>query len=1152
MADLHTNSEPLMNEQRPRVIDDVARGARSATADGSADSRLPPDPEVAATVQNALADRVDIQHPRHRATLAAILWTALVIYGSLLPFDYSPQSVSLAWERFLHARMYEIGPAGRADWLANLLLYAPLAFLWLGALDNFGSRFRRVVVGGVVVLVLCGLAVAIEFLQMFVPRTVSLNDIIAEMIGTLIGAVAWLLAGRRTAALFAAFAAGGKVAARALGMTYVLAYVALALFPFDFFLSPAEFAQKDLAGHAAWWLAPQACVLVLQCPTQLVAEALFAIPIGIALVIVRSRPIALVPLLAVSLLFGVGIEVAQLFLLSGVSQGASVLAKAVGVLGGGLLAPHLGSLWSQLRASRALPPTLILLWIAHVAAVAVLLGFWRGIAVSWPEAVARLADVRWVPFYNYYYTSETRALASVLVQAALYVPPGVLIALGARSLGDVRGATIAGIASGLLALAAQVSRLVHPPQRPDPTDVLIAIVAGFVGYRLAKYLVRLLESPAVTPAGAALQQDSVVSPHNPAGSMELAALDGRSNSLYKGAFALIVLTVLAGLVLDYPLSRVVLGLGLLAYVFAIGVWPWAWLVLLPAALPVMDFAAWSGRMFWSEFDYAVLATSLVACWRNLPSRAPAPTQSHFTIALVIVLGTSIFVSLARGLVPFDTLDANAFATSYSHYNALRIVKGVAWAALLCWLAAREPLPGSERSRLVAFGLVLGVAGVIAVVLWERFLFSGLFNFAHEYRVTGPFWEMNTGGAAIEGYLVSALPFVLYSMLVYRNVVVRALAGVVFAGAIYAALVTLSRAGIVAIAIELAVICVGLFRHLFRVRRAFHKGLIGTAMMIALAGIVAIPALMGPTLKARFANVDGDLHTRLEHWSSTLNLREPAWDTQLFGMGFGRFPEAFLFGTSSPSRPTTYKIVDEGGKRFLRLGSGEPLWFEQFVSIRPYTHYTLSLSLRAHASHATFVVPICEKWLLESFECVSASFELASFSADFQHHAIEIYSGAVSKGAWYTRRPAKLALHIADSKDPIDIADVRLTGPDGANLVANGDFSRGMDRWQFSTDNHLPWHIKNLFLQTLFDQGWIGVLAWSAVVLVALVRAASASWRGDLFATSVLAGLVGFLVVGLFDSLIDGPRLMLVFCVLLWLAAKPGESVPVEPDSATCS
>ncbi len=51
MTDLHTNSKPLMNEQRPRATDDVSEGIRSATAEESADSRSPPDPEVAATAK---------------------------------------------------------------------------------------------------------------------------------------------------------------------------------------------------------------------------------------------------------------------------------------------------------------------------------------------------------------------------------------------------------------------------------------------------------------------------------------------------------------------------------------------------------------------------------------------------------------------------------------------------------------------------------------------------------------------------------------------------------------------------------------------------------------------------------------------------------------------------------------------------------------------------------------------------------------------------------------------------------------------------------------------------------------------------------------------------------------------------------------------
>ena len=81
-------------------------------------------------------------------------------------------------------------------------------------------------------------------------------------------------------------------------------------------------------------------------------------------------------------------------------------------------------------------------------------------------------------------------------------------------------------------------------------------------------------------------------------------------------------------------------------------------------------------------------------------------------------------------------------------------------------------------------------------------------------------------------------------------------------------------------------------------------------------------------------------------------------------------------------------------------------------------------------------------------------------------------------------------------------------------------------------------VKNMAVQILFDQGWFGVLAWGALVLFAFSRAAIGLWRGELFTTAVLAGLTVFLVVGLFDSMIDTPRLLLLFGLLLWLAATP--------------
>jgi hypothetical protein len=116
---------------------------------------------------------------------------------------------------------------------------------------------------------------------------------------------------------------------------------------------------------------------------------------------------------------------------------------------------------------------------------------------------------------------------------------------------------------------------------------------------------------------------------------------------------------------------------------------------------------------------------------------------------------------------------------------------------------------------------------------------------------------------------------------------------------------------------------------------------------------------------------------------------------------------------------------------------------------------------------------------------------------------------------------------------MDVDDVRLIGADGVNLVANGDFSKGMDHWFFSTDNHLPWHIKNLPLQIFFEQGVVGIFAFALLLWTAMSRGLSYG-RKNLLVAALLSSLVGFLVVGLFDSLIDVPRHMLLLLLLVFV------------------
>ncbi len=61
---------------------------------------------------------------------------------------------------------------------------------------------------------------------------------------------------------------------------------------------------------------------------------------------------------------------------------------------------------------------------------------------------------------------------------------------------------------------------------------------------------------------------------------------------------------------------------------------------------------------------------------------------------------------------------------------------------------------------------MGLIAVSARIVWERLVFTGLINFSHSYRVSGSFFGLLTGGAAIAAYLLTATPFI-GAMILYR-------------------------------------------------------------------------------------------------------------------------------------------------------------------------------------------------------------------------------------------------------------------------------------------------------------------------------------------------------------------------------------------------
>lgn len=1112
---------------------------------------------------------------RRRLLLAALAATLFVVYGSLLPFQFevpgpnNPQSngFTLPW--------LAIGVAGRSDWIANGILFAVVALLWVAALDCSGASVRRVLVAAAVLGALAPLALAIEYAQRyFPPRTVSANDLLAEIVGAALGvAAAWFMGARirRVLAALSEPGIGGASVAtgrvddeardhrvraptdlrvafvRATLLTYAVFYICTALFPFDFLLVPREFAEKDFAAQAGWLVAPRSCASSARCTIQLVADALLALPLGLALAMRRGRT-ALGFLVAAGLVWGVAIEGLQLLLASGVSQGLSIVAKALGVVAGGFIAGRTADVVRWLTGARGRQA----LWFAlpvYLGALVLLVGGGAPATLDASAAWARLATVSPLPFFHYYYTSETRALASVLVQIVAFAPLGLFVVLALPSLGRRSGMFAAGWAAAAVAGTLQAIRLFRPPLRADPTDVLLAIAAAVVSYRIARVLLGRTAPDRVAPAvqgppptvGAPRPPPQPV--RQPADALPVSVPEPVPASLAARALALATVALLGWSVFDYPLNRTLLAAALLAYAVLLAYRPHAWIAALPALLPIASLAGWSGRLYVSEFDRFVLVTVATVLWRGLPPRQAAQPP-HFPRWLMVLLGLSMLGSVARGLLPLDTIDANAFATYTGHYNALRIAKGLVIAALLCWLARRTALSEVMLRRWFGWGLATSVAGVVAVVVWERFVFTGLFNFAHEYRVTGPFWEMNTGGAYIEGFLVATLPFVVYWLTAQHGTLWRALGLAVLTGGIYAVLVTMSRNGLVAWAAALLVLVAGFLAHSWRRRAAAPRALAGVAALLLLTLAVSVPVLTGATLKARFGTVKEDLRTRVDHWERALALRGDTWTDAWFGKGLGRFPESYFWDSVGTRRASTYRFLSENGKPFLRLGAGESLYLDQFVDTDPESTYVLTLAVRSSAPEASLAVPLCEKWLLDSLQCVWHNLLLPVVSSGFQLHTIRFDSGRLARGSLLTRRPVRLTLLHASDRGAIDVADVHLVGSDGRDVLANGSFARGMDNWHFSTDSHLPWHIKNMALQILFDQGWIGALLWAAVVAYAGSRTLRNLWRGDLFAACALAGLVGFLVVGIFDSLIDTPRLFTLFGMLLWLAAaRPARTTP---------
>ncbi|MFD2365191.1 hypothetical protein [Pseudoduganella sp. GCM10020061] len=324
-----------------------------------------------------------------------------------------------------------------------------------------------------------------------------------------------------------------------------------------------------------------------------------------------------------------------------------------------------------------------------------------------------------------------------------------------------------------------------------------------------------------------------------------------------------------------------------------------------------------------------------------------------------------------------------------------------------------------------------------------------------------------------------------------------------------------------------------------------RAAITATLFFAVVLATLIPAAASYYLGTRFATTAGDLDVRVRHWTGSLAMmdRDPA--TSLFGMGLGSYPEAYYWRNSAGETPGRFSFVDTGdANRFLRLGVaryqagyGEALRILQRVDAPAGGRYLFSADVRRNSAKAVLQAAVCERWLLYPQNCSAAHIRLGPPGDEWRHYSVILRAVPANPSIGILQPPTQLELAAAGSEGGIDIDNVSLVDlSTREELVRNGAFSRANEGWFFSSDrSHLPWHAKNVVVHIVFEMGWVGLAAAVFVLITAAGVLARRALRGDASALVYVAALTGFLMVGLFDSLFDVPRLTLAFFLVLIVA-----------------
>lgn len=335
---------------------------------------------------------------------------------------------------------------------------------------------------------------------------------------------------------------------------------------------------------------------------------------------------------------------------------------------------------------------------------------------------------------------------------------------------------------------------------------------------------------------------------------------------------------------------------------------------------------------------------------------------------------------------------------------------------------------------------------------------------------------------------------------------------------------------------------------------FNKFLLVAVMIMVPVGFSF--AVGSYKFNERMETVGKDLGSRTRHWARVIESSNPKLSTQLLGNGVGSFPGNYVYHFPDTVRDVgSYVIKQDSDSSYLSIGPGHDLAFGQRVSVEANTDYQITFRLKAEMQ-GKIAFFLCERNLIFASNfmanCKSRSLKFKPTAGIFETFSLSLNSGKVGQKNSLSRWPTTLYLKNFSKEGMIDLDAISLKSDD-IEILANNHFIAGGDNWFFYNDfSHLPWHIKNTYLQSWYHYGYIGLLLFLGLALSTVAVAVKKQDNSALY-VAFASGVIAIGIFGVFGSPLDSSRVSWIFYFYMFsvlLRPTAGVVAAVNPRQRT--